>query len=317
LSLSGTTATWTTLSAANDLITGRVIGKNNLQKCGASHWIAIGGVTNLGMISTSAPSVTDTIEVFNYNPTTKANSSWTTLKLGSNLSKTVKLPREHGYHEVLHRSDTEFHIAGGMNSTTATAIANVERLLVNSAAGMSTDCTATDASVTNTADATPVLIAGTALPSARARMSSIKSSGTVGTFDYDFVIATGNDTTRFSATPPTEIFFYDSGTRTYYSGTVKNLTDGRVFGRLVKDDTTSTSVKMGTGVVPNGTSTLLQTTPTSTNIISNAGAVSSGTAITNGRVGSAVQLLNSADYAAFGTAYSSGTATAKADVFDF
>jgi hypothetical protein len=319
LALSGgppmTTATWTRV----DMSQARVIGKNNLQRCGnLSHYIAIGGITNNGMTSTGAPSVTDKIEVFHY--VAGGASSWGPLQLASN-SKTVYLPAGRGYHEVLHVSDTNLRVAGGATAS-ASAIVSVGKVQVNST------CQADDASVVDKTVASPVITTGTSLPSARARMSSIKSSGTLdlgggSTFSYDFVIATGNDTNRFSTTPPTAIFFYNSAGNGTFNGTFASLTSGRVFGRLVQDDTTSTSVRMGTGVVPgvlSGTNTFLYDTPTTVNLITNAGAVSSPTGFTNGRVGSAVQLFglaNAADYAALGTKYTTGTAAAQADVVDF
>jgi hypothetical protein len=331
LNLSGSTATWTDLSSTHPMVTGVVLGKNNLQKCGASHWIAIGGMTTGGMDS-STPGATDTIQKFNYDPTTPGNSNWETLKLGSSLGgtvKTVKLPQAQGYHQVLHVSDTTFDVAGGDDGTNR-AISNVERLVVNSNAGNALDCTATDASVNNPST-TPTVKATTSLPSARARAASIKASGTITVsgvdFDYDFIIATGNDNQNQkqfeSTTLPTQIFFYNSsGTPAYYNNApAKNLSVARVFGRLVKDDTTATSVKMGTGTIGNDSNAILFNTTTSVNVISNVGGITTGTAMSNSRVGSAVQLLTTggnADFAALGTKYSSSTTgVAQVDVEDF
>jgi len=333
LDLVGTTANWTDLSTTHPMVTGVVIGKNNLQKCGASHWISIGGMTTGGMDS-STPGATDAIQKFNYDPTTPSNSNWETLKLGSSLGgtvKTVKLPQAQGYQQVLHRSDTEFHVAGGDDGTaTGRAIANVAQLLVNSNAGNALDCTATDASVVSTAVATPVLNGITSLPAARARATSIQAGGTIGSggtaFTYDFIIASGNDNSnqkQFEQTTlPTRIFFYNSTNKSYYNNAVaKNLNVARVFGRFVQDDTTSTSVKMATGTIGNDSNAILFTTTPSVDIINNVGVVAAGTAMTNSRVGSAVQLLTTggnADFAALGTKYSGSiTGVAQVDVEDF
>jgi len=310
-----TTATWTTLSGTNDLITARVIGKNNLQKCGTSHWVAIGGITNSGMTSTTSIGATDSIEVFTYDSTTKSNSAWSTLKLASNTSKVVKLANQHGYHEVLHVSDTDFRVMGGVSTGTGTAIANVEQLLVNS------DCQAIDDSVQDPAAASPLLFQLNNLPSARARMSSVKFSGsfTNGTSKtFDFIVGGGNNTTLFSATPPTDIFFYNS-TADSYDSTFADLNVGRVFGRLVIDEngSTPTRVKMASGVVPDGSSTMLYNSTASVDAITNAGVVSAQTALSNSRVGSMVQTQNNVEYATFGTKYVTGTATAQTDIESF
>jgi hypothetical protein len=325
LSLIGTSASWTTLSAANDLITGRVAGKNNVKKCGtttSSKWIVLGGITNGGMASTTTTAATDSVEVFTYNSATPANSKWSNLIL-TGTTKPVKLAANgHGYHQTLSPSVTKFIVAGGATNTVATAVKTVEILEVNSS------CEALTTSVVSTAVASPIINTSPRnMPSERARGASIQATGTLNlgggnTFAYDFIIATGNDTTRFSATPPRAVFYYNSTADTW-NGTFANLTtNGRVFGRLVQDETTATSVRMATGVVPDGTNTLFSSTPTAVDIISNAG-VSAGTAMTNARVGSAVQLFGlntAADYAALGTKYTAGsppTAAAQFDVEDF
>jgi len=320
LTLSGTSgniAVWTPVTTG--LATARVIGTGNLQKCGAGKVIAIGGSTGASaMIVTAGAAATNSIEVFTFNSGTPASSTWSTLKLGSDTSKTVQLATARGYHRVLHVSDTKFKILGGANGTTGTALATAESLEVNS--GGATDCTAIDASVQTPGGASPrSLVQGTSMPQARARGASIAQSGsyTLGgsTFNYDFVIASGNNASGFTATPPTAIFFYNS-TSDIYDDTKASLNVGRVFGRFAND---GGPVKMATGVVPNTTSgLLLNNTTASVDSISTAGAVTGLTALTNSRVGSTVQSLNNVEYAAFGTNYTGGNAgTAQTDVESF
>jgi len=319
LNVATAVASWTAVNMSQ----ARVIGKNNLQKCGStgSRFIAIGGITNGGMASTTTTNATDNIEVFN-----AATPAWSTLKLaGSSGTKTVQLPTNgKGYHSVLSPNVSSFIVAGGVTNAVATAVKTVQLLAVNSS------CEALTTSVVDPSlNPSIVKTSATDMPSERARGAWIKATGSLNTspvFNYDFIIATGNNTTRFSNTPPTDIFFYDSA-NDKWNGTFADLrTNGRVFGRLVQDESgTANWVRMGTGVVPSGTGTnvLLDTTPILTDIINNSGVVNpggvTGTDITNGRVGSAVQLFGNtpADYAAFGTAYAGGTATAKTDVFDF
>jgi len=321
LNVANGNAAW---SAVNNMGQARVIGKNNLLKCGStgSRWIAIGGITNGGMADAAVTNATDSIEVYDYKA--GVGPTWTTL-VKTGTSTVVKLPTNgKGYHQVMSPNVSKFIVAGGVTNAIDSAVNTVQILTVDNT------CKALAASVDVN---NRVNTSATSMPAARARGASIKASGLLtitspsSTFSYDFIIATGNNATRFSTTPPTDIFFYDSVTNTW-NGTFADITNGRVFGRLVQDEGTATSVRMGTGVVPGapgGTDTLLYDTASaaSTNVISNAGAVSAGTSITNGRVGSAVQLFglaNQADYAALGTGYTAGnppTAAAKNDVFDF
>jgi len=328
LNVSTAEATWT----RKNMSQARVIGKYNLQKCGnTSHFIATGGITNDGMTSAGLPTVTDSIEVFHYDFTTPANSAWDTLRLGSNTAKTVKLETGTGYHELVHVSDTDLRVVGGATAA-AEAVNVVGKVLVNSS------CQALDTSVVSTSAATPVIktsaSAGSsivALPAVRARMSSIQQTGTVRVagqtdFDYTWVLATGNDANRFANAPPTRVFFYDpaasSGNGAFYNlASAKNLAVGRVFGRLVEDDTTAGRLKVGTGVIPDDTSdTLLYNTTTSVDTITTLGVIGAGTAMANSRVGAAVQLLTTggrADFAALGTKYTAGASAAQVDVEDF
>jgi len=311
-------ATW---SAAVNMSQARVIGKNNLQKCGtASRFIALGGITNRGMNdSTAALTATDKVEVFYYNGGAPA---WNALTVaGSSPVQTAYLKQGQGYHHVLHVSDTSFRVAGGATAA-AEAIVDTHKLQVDN------DCKALSTSVTTKTSASAVIntLTGTdqPLPSARARGASIKSSGTISgipSFSYDFVLASGNDATnRYSNAPPTAIFFYDSSTDKWKSN--GSLGAGRVFGRLVQDDAVanSTSVKMGTGVAGNNSNVLLYNTTTAVDIIDNTGTRSAGTAMTNSRVGSPVQLLTTGgrdDFAALGTKYTNGTPAAQSNVEGF
>jgi len=308
----------------------RVIYKDNLQRCGnVSHYIALGGITNNGMASAGLPSVTDKVEVFRYvAPPNQGTSAWTQMIVTGQPTQKVYLKQGQGYHNVLHVSDTDFRVAGGATAA-AEAIRDVHRLQVTST------CDATAGSVaakggTSTTSFIINTLTGTnqPLPAARARAASIQSTFTIAAVAYSFAIATGNDTNKFNAAPPTTIYYLDLSTNQWVTGG-SSLHVGRLFGRLVQDDTTSTSVKMGTGVTPgvvSGVNTILYNTPTSTDVISSAGAVA-GTAgnMSNGRVGADVQRLTgggvtSADYAVWGTKYVGGSPvveTALADVEDF
>jgi len=302
------TASW----SRHNMGQARVLGKDNLHKCGtSSKYIAIGGVTVSGMISIASLATTNSIEVFNVNGANQALSAWSTLKDGS--GNTVTLTTSRGYHRVLNAgaSNSQFIVSGVMNAGTPDALASVEGLTVNAS-----NCTATASTTT----------ALNNLPSARARAHHLKTNVTINSIVYDFVIATGNDTNRYAVAPPTDVFFYRSANDSYNS-TTADLRNGRVFGRVLPDDTTAGSVKVGTGVQPDGTTNtnsitnIFRTTPVTTDVFATPGAGrSNGTDITRGRVGSAVRLFGlstAADYAALGTSYSGGVGATETSVFDF
>jgi hypothetical protein len=339
LTLSGTSgniATWT----SKDMSQARVIGKNNLQKCGnASHFIAVGGVTDDGMNDTGI-SVTPGIEVFHYDFTTPANSAWAKLFVTGDSNRKVYLPEGRGYHAVLSASLQDFRIAGGAGS--ADALDTVRKLPVNSTctevASTNVDnvsMSSVSATIKTTLSTTPIgktSSGGTGTAAPRARMAWIQpdSAVTINGTSYDFILAGGNDATtggRFSTAPPTRVLYYRSASDAWYDdSSAKAVATGRLYPRLVDDDTNQgTVVKFGTGVIGDGTNAsthLLYNTPTATSLIAlGTGAVTAGTAMANGRVGAPVQLLTTggnADFAAFGTKYpSSLTGTALADVEDF
>lgn len=300
LSLSGTdllTASWVT--PTDQLTTGRVIGLKNLQKCGTSKLIALGGIKSAGMQDLVNQDATDEIEVFTFNAGTPLASTWDPLKDGSN--NTIKLQTPRGYAEVFHVSDTDMRVVGGMNAN-AIALGTVDKLTVNSS------CVAQNATGAH------LLEVAAPLPSSdvRARFSSIPVSVTIttpATKSFEYLMAGGSDLNPNSDNVrPTTTYLYNengtTGTSPALAGewvAANTMSEGRIFPRFAKD---GSFAKLVTGLKPNpanpfdpyyNTSSVVDKFNLSITSLA-ATPWSTGTALTTDRVGSFAEFVNSTFY---------------------
>lgn len=256
---------------------GVVFTHKSIKQCGAAanqQLIAFGGVDAAKSFQDmSGKSATRNIAVFTYDAASPANSDWALLKDNTaGTPRTVRLREANGrgYYEVLNATDTDFFIAGGLNSG-ANALATVDYVKVSSS------CVASTADVD--ADGTGFAKAkeGTAMPAAAARMASIRVEPyaiTVNnvTTTYDFVVAGGNGATIANGTAlPVTTYQFDPDTTTscgagcttqgVWSTISTNIQAGRVFPRFVAVNQSGstvgldgvnlpTVVKLVTGIEP-------------------------------------------------------------------
>jgi hypothetical protein len=292
----------------------RVIGWRNLKRCGDSKLIAFGGITEDGFQIFTATAATTSVEVFTYNAGNNGgDSTWAPLKDASN--NTVTLNTARGYHEVLAPSTSTFYVYGGMNAG-AVALKTGEKLTVNSSCVSQND---------GTANKLEALSTGSDMPGERARFGSAAvATDTFGGKNYEFVVASGNNTTSAppaSATTdhPRDAYLFDTGTETW--ATITNaLQEGKLFARSLRTPGAA-SVKFVTGIKvdPSNQANMranpyYNTSITVDVIADGAHAFTTGTALSTSRYGAAVDSLKNGagaftDYLGFGATHANTAGT--------
>lgn len=294
-------ATITTVTGAAPS-SGRVYEHKGVKQCGAASnkkLIAFGGTTSQSgwqKMTSAALSATDEIVVFTYNAANPANSSWATLKDGSN--RPVKLNEGRGYPEVFDVDATnhdEFFVGGGLNAN-AFAVKTVDRIVVNSS------CVATNA-VPDGSNAFAEI--ATPMPTERARFTSARMQSTVSGVVYDFVASGGNGATLADGTAyPTALFQFDPDGTTNIGGTnfqgkwLSTCTfQGRAFPRAI--EYSNSLVKIVSGIRPKNASERTDPWHQTSKVVEtfNSGTTASGVCGTDAdmsddRVGTFADLLN-------------------------
>jgi hypothetical protein len=176
-----------------------------MTKCGTSKLLVAGG-DNAGAVKT--------LEVFSYDSTTPANSTFAVLQDTGNVGSphTVVMRTARAFPGALSfSSDTKILVAAGESG--GTQLGTSEKIVVNSS------CQVTNATQVGS-DFVPAV--GAALPSSDVRSQFVFApvSLTISLTAYDALLAAGTDG---SATPPTTSYAYDATNDAWVSGPALNV----------------------------------------------------------------------------------------------